>query len=45
MQHYNGNKPMYVARVDCPDAFDYASALSVFRSIYGTGIIVIFMCV
>lgn len=45
LKHFNESKTLYVSRVDCPDAFDYASALSVFRSIYGIGIVVVFVCV
>lgn len=44
MQHYSGNKPLYVSRVECPDAFNYVHALEVFRSIYGSNIIVVFVC-
>lgn len=45
MQYYTGNKPLYVSRVDCPDAFSYSDAISVFRSIYGNGVVIIFMVV
>ena len=44
MQHYSGNKPLYVARVECPDAFSYPHSLEVFRSIYGSNVIVVFVC-
>lgn len=38
------NKPLYVARVECPDTFSFERALSVFKSIYGT-CLVEFLCV
>lgn len=44
MQHYTQNKPLYVSRVECPDAFNYSQALDVFRSIYGSSVIIVFLC-
>lgn len=41
MQHYSGNKPLFCSKIDCPDAFSFENALSVFRSIYGKGIIIV----
>ena len=43
MQHYSGNKPLYVVRVECPDAFNYPSSLDVFRSIYGSSVVIVFI--
>lgn len=43
MQHYTGNKPLYVARVECPDAFNYSASLDLFRSIYGSNVVIVFI--
>lgn len=45
MEHYSVNKPLYCVRVDCPDAFDFSKSLDVFRSIYGSSVIIVFLCV
>lgn len=45
MQHYSGNKPLYVGRVGCPDAFEFSKCLDVMRSIYGSDVIIVFLCV
>lgn len=44
LQNYNGNKPLSVLRVECPDAFNYVHALEVFRSIYGSNVVIVFIC-
>ena len=40
----SNNKPLYVARVECPDTFSFERALCVFKSIYGSCLIE-FLCV
>ncbi len=35
----------YCARVKTPDAFDFHKALDVFRSIYGSDVVITFICV
>ena len=44
MQHYSGNKAHYVARVECVDSFNFNRSIEVFKSIYGAGIIIVFVC-
>lgn len=41
MQDYTVNKSLFCSRVECPDAFSYFDTLSVFRSIYGIGIVIV----
>lgn len=45
MQHYNGNKPLYVFRVHSPENFKFSESLDLFRSIYGCSVIIVFLCV
>ena len=45
MQHYSGNKPLYVGRVSNPDGFDFSKCLDVMRCIYGSDSIIVFLCV
>ena len=40
----SNNRPLYVARVECPDTFSFERALCVFKSIYGSCLIE-FLCV
>lgn len=44
-QAFRDNKPLYCARIECVDLFDFSDSLNVFRSIYGTGVIIVFVCV
>lgn len=44
LQCRSTNKYLFCARVECPDAFSFSSAINVFRSIYGNCIIE-FLCV
>ena len=45
MNFYSSNKPMYVSKVLNVDAFDFSKCLDVFRLIYGSDIIIVFLCV
>lgn len=45
MTHYTANKPLYVARVDSPETFSFSNSLEVFRSIYGSSVVIVFLCV
>lgn len=45
MDSFSRGKYFYCARIECPDAFNFSSALDVFRSIYGTDVIIVFLCV
>lgn len=40
MQHFSNGKPLFVARVDDIDSFNYHHALEVFKSIFPSSIIV-----
>lgn len=42
---FSKGKYLYCVRVDIVDAFDFNSALSVFRSIYGSKVVISFVCV
>lgn len=42
---YTASKPLYCTKVSCPDAFSFQSCLDVFRSIYGSEVIIVFICV
>lgn len=44
-EHYQGSKPFYTAKVENMDVFSFSEALKVFRSIYGSSIIIVFICV
>ena len=44
METYKANKPLYVGRVSCPEVFDFGKSLDVFRSIYGSTVVVVFFC-
>jgi hypothetical protein len=39
------NKCLARMRVSCPDAFSFDKCLDVLRSIYGSGIVIEFLCV
>lgn len=41
----SNGKRLFCARVSCPDAFSYGSAVDVFRSIYGSDIVIEFLVV
>lgn len=45
MSHYSGNKALFVSRVDSPEKFCFSSALEVFKSIYGSDVVIVFVCV
>lgn len=38
-------KYLYCRQVECPDGFSFENTLSVFRSLYGPKVIVVFLCV
>lgn len=40
VESWNHHRTCFVSRVDCPDAFDYNSFVSVFRSIYGANCVI-----
>lgn len=42
---YKSGKVLYCARVENPDVFSFEKSLDVFRSIYGTNVIIVFFCV
>ena len=44
-EHYQGSKPFYVAKVENVDVFSFSEAMKVFRAIYGSQIIIVFICV
>ena len=45
LEHFSASKPRYVVKIECPDTFDFAASLSVFRSIYGPRVVIVFVCV
>lgn len=45
MSEYSANKPLYCARVNVPSCFPFEKALEVFGAIYGTDVIIVFLCV
>lgn len=45
MDDYTARKAFYVCRVSCPDVFSFSSTLNVMRSIYGSDVIIEFLCV
>ena len=45
MSDYSANKPLYCARVVSPSCFAFEKCLDVFRCIYGTDVIIVFLCV
>lgn len=45
MDTYSKNIPLFCHIVECPDTFFFERALSVFRSLYGPKVIVVFLCV
>lgn len=38
-------KTLFCGRVNCPDAFSFEKSLDVFRSIYGSDVVIEFLCV
>lgn len=42
---FTDGKPIYCSRIQCPDTFSFENALSLFKSIYGVGCCVVFVCV
>lgn len=45
MEAFNKGKVLYCARVESPEVFNFTSALDVFRSIYGSQVVIMFVCV
>lgn len=45
MSEYSANKPLYCTRVSSPSCFAFEKCLEVFRSIYGSDVIIVFLCV
>ena len=45
MSEYSANKPIYCVRVKAPSCFPFEKALEVFNSIYGSDVIIVFLCV
>lgn len=45
MEKFTKGDFFYCVRVECLDAFDFSSALDVFRSIYGSKVVITFVCV
>ena len=41
---WSNRKHFYCAKVECPDTFDFTSAKNLFKSIYGSDIVVEFIC-
>lgn len=44
MQAYLASKVHFCTRIECPDVFDFNKALDVFKSIYGSSVVVVFFC-
>lgn len=42
---YTSNKPFLVSKVASPDIFDFSKCLDTFRCIYGSEIVIVFLCV
>lgn len=45
MQAYTSNKPFLVSKIASPDTFDFSKCLETFRCIYGSEIVIVFLCV
>lgn len=45
LSSFTDGKPVYCSRVQCPDTFSFSDALNLFKSIYGVGCCVVFVCV
>lgn len=45
LSQFTDGKPLYCSKVECPECFSFENALSLFKSIYGVGITVVFVCV
>lgn len=45
MSSRSDGKRLFCARVSCPDCFSYTNAVEVFRSIYGSDIVIEFLVV
>ena len=41
---YTNSKPLFVSKVNCLDAFSFEKFMQVFKSIYGSTIIIVFIC-
>lgn len=44
LESYAVNKSVYTAKVATPSVFEFQKCLDVFKSIYGSSAVVIFMC-
>ena len=42
---FTKGKHFFCARVECLECFDFAKTIDVFRSIYGTGIVILLIVV
>ena len=45
LECFRSGKVLYCHRVSDPDNFSFSDCLSVFRSLYGSNVIVVFVCV
>ena len=41
LEQFTNGKPIYCARVECPDTFLYSDTVDVFRTIYGPQVVIV----